>query len=76
MRDKAVPPYVAVIVIAVIALIAGFFLWRAGSVGTEEGGKPTPKDLQLLKRMQEVREQAGAGRTLPAGKEKGQAAPP
>jgi hypothetical protein len=68
MQDKTeVPTPVIWGVVAVIVLIAGFFLWRAGAPSMNRPGQPTAQDRAVLQKMGEARQRAGgAGKVVPA----------
>lgn len=71
MRGRELPPYVGWVIIALVVIIAGYILWNAGGVRPEQGGKPTARDLELLKGMAEAQQRAGLGQgrtRVPSGR--------
>jgi hypothetical protein len=62
MKGREIPPVVGWITAAVIVVIAGYFVWSATGPSTVTGGKPTARDQELLRGMQEAREKTRAGR--------------
>lgn len=66
MGQREIPNQMVWGVLALIAVLAVFFLWNAGRVRTAaRQGEPTAQDRQLLQQMQSAREKTGAGRALP-----------
>ena len=66
MRGREIPPVVGWVVVAVVVVAAGYFVWRAGTPSRVEGGKPNAQDRELLRIMGEARAKSGAGRGAPA----------
>ena len=64
MKELEIPTYAVWLVIAVVVVTAGFFLWRAGGVTVNKGGKPTAQDVKVLQQMNEIRQKAGGSRSL------------
>jgi hypothetical protein len=61
MRGRELPPYVGWGIITLVVIIVGYILWNAGGVRPVQGGKPTARDLELLKGMAEAQQRAGIG---------------
>lgn len=66
MKGREIPPVVGWVVGAVMLVAAGYFIWSATGPSTVTGGKPTARDQELLKGMQEARERTRAGRAGPS----------
>ena len=62
MRTREIPPAVGWVVVAVVAVVAAFFIYRAGAPSKATGGKPNDRDRQLLQQMGEARARSQAGR--------------
>jgi hypothetical protein len=73
MEKREIPAQVVWAVVALVVIIAVYFVWNAGAPNRVQGGNPTAKDREILKQMQEARQKSGAGRAMPAT---GQAQPP
>ncbi len=62
MRGREIPPAVAWVVVALIAVVAGYFIYKAGAPSTITGGKTNAQDRELLQKMGEARAKSQAGR--------------
>ena len=68
MRTREISPVVGWVVVAAVAIVAVFFIWKAGAPSTATGGKANDKDRELLAKMGEARARSQAGRPTPTQK--------
>ena len=73
MRGREIPPAVGWVVVALVAVVAGYFIWKASTPSTVTGGKANAQDRELLRIMGEARAKSQAGRGAGAA---GQPSPP
>jgi len=65
MRGREIPPAVGWVVVVMVAVVAGYFIYRAGAPSTITGGKANAQDRELLQKMGEARARSQAGRSVP-----------
>ena len=65
MRGREIPPAVGWVVVALVVIVAGYFVYKAGAPSTVTGGKPNDSDRKLLQQMGEARARSQAGRGVP-----------